>query len=70
MKKYICLLLLTIVSFGASAQDAEMADVMRSNGKIYVVLGIVLIVLVGLITYLFLLDRKITRVERQLNSKK
>lgn len=70
MKKYIYLILLTIVSFSANAQDAEMADVMRSNGKIYVVLGIVLIVLGGLITYLFMLDRKITRIEGKLSSKK
>lgn len=70
MKKYIYLLLLTIVSFSANAQDAEMADVMRSNGKIYVVVGIILIVLVGLIAYLFALDRKITRIENKLSNKK
>lgn len=70
MKKYIYLLFLTIVSFSANAQDAEMADVMRSNGKIYVVVGIVLIVLVGLIVYLFTLDRKITRLENKLNARK
>ena len=54
----------------ANAQDAEMADVMRSNGKIYVVVGIILIVLVGLITYLFLLDRKITKLENKLSDKR
>jgi hypothetical protein len=70
MKKYLYLFLLTIVSFSANAQDAEMADVMRSNGKIYVVVGIVLIVLIGLITYLFLLDRKITKLENKLTNKK
>ncbi|HEY0740036.1 MAG TPA: CcmD family protein [Chryseosolibacter sp.] len=50
----------------AFAQDAEMADGMRANGKIYVVVAIILIVLVGLIIYLFLTDRKLTRIERQL----
>lgn len=69
MKKYITLLLL-LIGFGAQAQDAEMADVMRSNGKIYVVVGIVLIVLAGLIVYLFSLDRKITRLENKLRDKK
>ena len=70
MKKYLYLLLLMLVSAGANAQDAEMADVMRSNGKIYVIVGIILIILVGLIAYLFLLDRKITKLENKLDNKK
>lgn len=69
MKKMTYLFLLMLLSKGATAQDAEMADVMRSNGKIYVVVGIILIVLIGLITYLFLLDRKITRLENKLSNK-
>ena len=59
-----------LASIGASAQDAEMADVMRSNGKIYVVVGIILIVLIGLIVYLFALDRKITKLENKVDAKK
>lgn len=70
MKKYFYLLLLMFVALGAQAQDAEMADTMRSNGKIYVVVGIILIVLIGLIAYLFMLDRKITRLENKLDRKK
>lgn len=70
MKKYIYLLLMMLVSVGANAQDAEMADVMRSNGKIYVIVGIILIILVGLIAYLFLIDRKITKLENKLDNKK
>ena len=70
MKKFIYLFLLMIVSTIANAQDAEMADVMRSNGKIYVVVGIILIVLTGLITYLFMLDRKITKLENKLADKR
>lgn len=69
MKKYLYLLLLMIVTVSAHAQDAEMADGMRANGKIYVVVGIILIVLIGLISYLFLLDRKITRLETKLDNK-
>jgi len=59
-----------VISTCANAQDAEMADVMRSNGKIYVVVGIILIVLIGLITYLFMLDRKITKLENKLSDKR
>jgi uncharacterized membrane protein len=41
-----------------------MADVMRSNGKIYVVVAVILTILVGLFIYVFLLDRKISRLEK------
>ncbi|MBX2965195.1 MAG: CcmD family protein [Cyclobacteriaceae bacterium] len=47
------------------AQQVEMADTMRSEGKIYVVVGIVLIVLVGLIAYLFMLDRRVKKLENR-----
>jgi hypothetical protein len=51
----------------ASAQDVEMADTMRSEGKIYVVVALILIVLTGLILYLFLLDRKVSKIEKMID---
>ena len=59
----VCGLLCSGILF---AQDAkpEMADVMRSNGKIYVVVAVMLTILLGLFLYVFLLDRKITRLEK------
>ena len=38
---------------------------MRSNGKIYVVVTVVVIILIGLFLYLIRLDRKITRLEKE-----
>lgn len=62
-------LLLTFLSLiiapAVRAQDNEMADVMRANGKIYVVVGVVLVILLGIIVYLITLDRKIQRIEKQ-----
>jgi len=73
MKSYKILLtlLLTLCSLATFAQDAnvEMADAMRANGKIYVVVGIILIVLTGLILYLFLLDKKVKNLEQRLPRK-
>ena len=67
MKKIFTLFILTLFSISALAQEeVEMADVMRSNGKIYVVVGIILIVLLGVVAYLFLLDRKISKLEKEL----
>jgi hypothetical protein len=51
----------------AQPETVEMADVMRSNGNIYVVVGIILIVLIGFFVYLISLDRKIRRIERRMN---
>jgi hypothetical protein len=55
----------SLVCFAQEPQP-EMADVMRSNGKIYVVLSIILIVLLGFVAYLVMLDRKLTKIEKSL----
>ncbi|GAA4389711.1 CcmD family protein [Hymenobacter koreensis] len=44
----------------------EMADQMRQDGKIYVVVGVVLVILVGVVAYLVAIDRKVGRLEREL----
>lgn len=56
-------LLSLIVSF-AQDSSAEMADTFRSNGKIYVVVAVILVILAGIILYLIRLDRKISRLEK------
>ncbi|MBK8610292.1 MAG: CcmD family protein [Chitinophagaceae bacterium] len=57
----VCLLF-SVLSF-AQGNKPEMADLMRSNGKIYVVVAVCLTILIGLFIYVFLLDRKISRLE-------
>lgn len=48
------------------AQDkVEMADTMRSNGKIYVVVAVCLMILVGLFLYVMSLDRKLRKLEKE-----
>lgn len=46
-------------------EKPQMADAMRSNGKIYVVVAVLLIILAGLFLYLFQTDRKLTRLEQK-----
>lgn len=41
---------------------------MESNGKIYVVLGVILLIFFGLIIWLWRLDRKLTKIEHHLNN--
>ncbi|WP_051359693.1 CcmD family protein [Adhaeribacter aquaticus] len=57
-----------MVEANAGAQEVEMADKLRSDGKIYVVVGCVLVVLVGMIIYLVAIDKKISRLEKQYKS--
>lgn len=47
-------------------QDVEMADQMRSDGKIWVVVAVIAVVLVGILVYLFLLDKKISKLEKEI----
>ena len=42
-----------------------MADIMRSNGRIYVVVAVMLTILAGLVLYLVRLDRKIRKLEKE-----
>ncbi|MER2999103.1 CcmD family protein [Pontibacter populi] len=45
--------------------DIEMADTLRQDGKIWVVVVVLLTVLTGLIIYLVTLDRKVGKLEKQ-----
>jgi uncharacterized membrane protein len=40
-------------------------ELMRSNGKIYVVVAVCLTILTGLFLYVFLIDRKISKWEKE-----
>ena len=71
MDKLIKTLLALILVNPAFGQDqVEMADQLRAEGKIYVVVTIIVIVLAGLIFYLFLLDKKVKKLEKLLSDKK
>jgi uncharacterized membrane protein len=57
----------TEVEFSSAPQaEVEMADTLRQDGKIYVVVVVVLTVLAGTIAYLVAIDRKVGRLEKQL----
>ena len=71
MKFSNTLLILLVSSFTLMAQqaDIEMADQFRADGKIYVVIAVVLLILVGLFIYLFNLGNKISRLEKEITKK-
>lgn len=67
MKVFLLLLVSTTLSFTASAKasDIEMADQFRADGKIYVVIAVVSVILIGLFAYLFRLERKVAELEKR-----
>ncbi len=70
LNKVVLIGLLFLFCTPARAQEkVEMADGMRAEGKIYVVIAIILVILFGFIGYLFMLDRKISKLEEQISSR-
>ena len=69
MKRFSLVSLASILLFLTGAAQTQekvaMADVMRSNGKIYIVVAVCLTILIGLFIYVFSLDRKMSRLEKQ-----
>lgn len=56
------LLLLAPVLLRAQ-NPVEMADALRENGKIYIVVGVMALIFIGLCVYLIGLDRRIGKLE-------
>lgn len=61
-------LLLVSVLANAQQQDTESGAVnqfFRSNNKIYVIVGVLLIIFLGIVLFLINLDRKISKLEQR-----
>ena len=77
--KQLLLVLFLLLSSPLLAQDkipvteedytnnrVEMADGMRASGKIYVLVAIIAVVLIGLLSYVIVVDRKVSKLERDM----
>lgn len=67
---FCSLLLASLFSFGQETDKVDMAEAMRSNGKIYVVVAVVAIIFIGLIIFLITIDRKVKKLEKQMDETK
>lgn len=61
----LALLLPALHAVAQSAEQPEMADALRQSGKIYVVVAVIAVVLAGLLFFLISLDRRLTRLEKE-----
>lgn len=67
MKKLSVLLLFLSTFFCAFAQQeqqVQMADDFQQSGKIYVVIATISIIFIGLAIYLFTIDRRLKKLEK------
>ena len=64
-RTFACFALLSFSTTTLMAQQE--ADFMRSMGKMYVVVAVIAILFIGMVLYLYSLDRKLTKLENQIS---
>jgi CcmD family protein len=73
IKKNILSLLFLLGALMGKAQDAaaapQMADALRDNGKIYVVISVIAIIFIAIVCFLVYLERKLKKLEQQVKNK-
>ncbi len=69
-KKFILSLLLllsTCWSLNAQTTEPAMADQLRADGKIYVVITVLALIFLALVVFLTLIERRVAKLEKQVN---
>ncbi len=72
-KKYIIIGVLLFIAqtiFAQGPEPVEMADALRQSGKIYVVVGVLAIIFLGIVVYLVSIDRKLGKLEKEIKEKR
>jgi len=71
LKRFGLLMAMAVMGVMVRAQEvaantnADTGNIMKSNGKIYVVMAVVIVIVLGLFLYLFNLDRKVSKLEKK-----
>ena len=72
MKNILTLLILILLPnliFAQEGQHVEMAEGLFQSGKIYVVVTVLAVIFTGIVGYLIIIDRKISKLEKEINKK-
>jgi len=69
MIKKISILFFILIStlLNAQTNGPEMADALRENGKINVVISVIAIIFICIVAFLIVLERKIKKLEDKVN---
>ncbi|MEM8909674.1 MAG: CcmD family protein [Bacteroidota bacterium] len=69
MKRFLAVLtFLSFVCAHPAFAQAVNDDFMRSTGKIYVVVAVIVLAFLGIVAYLVRMDKKLTKLENQINN--
>ncbi len=62
----ICLMLsFSLISLAQNSNGVDMASELRESGKIYVVVMVIAVIFIGLAIYLFTIDNRLKKIEKQ-----
>ncbi|HRO07591.1 MAG TPA: CcmD family protein [Saprospiraceae bacterium] len=63
--KWIFSFLLNIILLSQVHAQGDSLDFLRSTGKIYTVVAVIVIIFIGIVMYLYRIDNKLTKLENQ-----
>ena len=62
----ICLMLsFSLITLAQNSNGVDMANELRESGKIYVVVMVIAVIFIGLAIYLFSIDNRLKKIEKQ-----
>lgn len=67
MKTWISLLAIILFTQTPAFASGTMEEIMFASGKIYNAIAVAMVVLVGIFFYLIKLDRKVSKLEKEIN---
>ncbi|MBT3545521.1 MAG: CcmD family protein [Saprospiraceae bacterium] len=65
-KPFLLSIFLVILSINLLLAESGSIDFLRSTGKIYSVVAVIAVIFLGIVWYLFRLDKKITKLEKEI----
>ncbi|WP_156306384.1 CcmD family protein [Sphingobacterium endophyticum] len=65
MRNFLFTILALMIGLSANAQEkVQMADGLRAEGKIYIVVAVMLVIFLAVAIYLFTIDQKVKKLEK------
>lgn len=66
--RWLFILVLNLVFITQANAQSSSIDFLRSTGKIYTVVIVILIIFTGIVIYLYRIDSKLTKLENQIKN--
>lgn len=66
--RWLYIILLNVLTITSSYAESSSLDYLRSTGKIYTVIAVIVILFIGIVIYLYRIDNKLTKLENQIKN--